>query len=38
MQFVTLDDMLGAEMEYNGRVVYRKRFAKNGVRPPSTTP
>jgi 2,4-dienoyl-CoA reductase-like NADH-dependent reductase (Old Yellow Enzyme family) len=31
IQFVTLDDMVGAEMEYNARVVYRKRFAKNGV-------
>jgi thioredoxin reductase len=32
VQFVTLDDMLGAEMEYNSRVVYRKRFARHGVR------
>ena len=32
VQFVTLDDMVGAEMEYNSRVVYRKRFAKQGVR------
>ena len=32
VQFVTLDDLAGAEMEYNARVVYRKRFAKNGVR------
>lgn len=32
VQFVTLDDMIGQEMEYNARVVYRKRFAKNGIR------
>jgi thioredoxin reductase len=32
VQFVTLDDMVGAEMEYNSRVVYRKRFAQHGVR------
>jgi 2,4-dienoyl-CoA reductase-like NADH-dependent reductase (Old Yellow Enzyme family)/thioredoxin reductase len=32
VQFVTLDDMAGAEMEYNSRVVYRKRFAQRGVR------
>jgi 2,4-dienoyl-CoA reductase-like NADH-dependent reductase (Old Yellow Enzyme family) len=32
VQFVTLDDNVGLEMEYNSRVVYRKRFAKNGVR------
>jgi len=32
VQFVTLDDTVGAEMEYNSRVVYRKRFAKHGVR------
>ncbi|MGI4941788.1 MAG: FAD-dependent oxidoreductase, partial [Janthinobacterium lividum] len=32
VQFVTLDDMVGAEMEYNARVVYRKRFAQRGVR------
>jgi 2,4-dienoyl-CoA reductase-like NADH-dependent reductase (Old Yellow Enzyme family)/thioredoxin reductase len=32
VQFVTLDDMIGAEMEYSARVVYRKRFAKNGIR------
>jgi thioredoxin reductase len=32
VQFVTLDDMVGAEMEYNSRVVYRKRFAKHAVR------
>ena len=29
VQFVTLDDMVGAEMEYNSRVVYRKRFAQH---------
>lgn len=32
VQFVTLDDIMGAEMEYNARVVYRKRFAEHGVR------
>ncbi len=32
VQFVTLDDTMGLEMEYNARVVYRKRFAENGVR------
>jgi 2,4-dienoyl-CoA reductase-like NADH-dependent reductase (Old Yellow Enzyme family)/thioredoxin reductase len=32
VQFVTPDDMVGAEMEYNSRVVYRKRFAQRGVR------
>ena len=32
MQFVTLDDNVGLEMEYNARVVYRKRFAEHGVR------
>ena len=32
VQFVTLDDMVGAEMEYNSRVVYRKRFAQHAVR------
>jgi hypothetical protein len=32
VQFVTLDDMVGAEMEYNARVVYRKRFAKHRIR------
>jgi 2,4-dienoyl-CoA reductase-like NADH-dependent reductase (Old Yellow Enzyme family)/thioredoxin reductase len=32
VRLVTLDDMVGAEMEYNARVVYRKRFAKHGVR------
>jgi hypothetical protein len=31
VQFVTLDDNVGLEMEYNARVVYRKRFALNGV-------
>ncbi|MBI3709534.1 MAG: NADH:flavin oxidoreductase [Proteobacteria bacterium] len=31
VQFVTLDDNMGAEMEYNARVVYRKRFAEHGV-------
>jgi 2,4-dienoyl-CoA reductase-like NADH-dependent reductase (Old Yellow Enzyme family)/thioredoxin reductase len=32
VQFVTIDDNVGMEMEYNARVVYRKRFAQNGVR------
>jgi hypothetical protein len=32
VQFVTLDDNIGLEMEYNARVVYRKRFAEHGVR------
>jgi 2,4-dienoyl-CoA reductase-like NADH-dependent reductase (Old Yellow Enzyme family)/thioredoxin reductase len=32
VQFVTLDDNVGFEMEYNARVVYRKRFAEHGVR------
>jgi thioredoxin reductase len=32
VQFVTLDDNMGVEMEYNARVVYRKRFAEHGVR------
>lgn len=32
VQFVTLDDNVGVEMEYSSRVVYRQRFAKNGVR------
>ncbi len=32
VQFVTIDDNVGLEMEYSARVVYRKRFAQNGVR------
>jgi 2,4-dienoyl-CoA reductase-like NADH-dependent reductase (Old Yellow Enzyme family) len=32
VQFVTIDDNLALEMEYSARVVYRKRFAQNGVR------
>ncbi|MGH8733129.1 MAG: FAD-dependent oxidoreductase, partial [Burkholderiales bacterium] len=32
VQFVTLDDSMGLEMEYNARVVYRKRFVEHGVR------
>ena len=32
VQFVTLDDIVGAEMEYPTRAIYRKRFAENGVR------
>jgi 2,4-dienoyl-CoA reductase-like NADH-dependent reductase (Old Yellow Enzyme family)/thioredoxin reductase len=31
VQFVTIDDNVGNEIEYNARVVYRKRFAQNGV-------
>ncbi len=31
VQFVTLDDNVGLEMEYNSRVVYRKGFAEHGV-------
>ncbi|MCC7271720.1 MAG: NADH:flavin oxidoreductase [Alphaproteobacteria bacterium] len=32
VQFVTIDDNVALEMEYSARVVYRKRFAQNGVR------
>jgi NADPH-dependent 2,4-dienoyl-CoA reductase/sulfur reductase-like enzyme len=32
VQFVTLDDNVGVEMEYPSRTIYRKRFAENGVR------
>ena len=32
VQFVTLDDNVGLEMEYNARVIYRKRFAERGVK------
>jgi 2,4-dienoyl-CoA reductase-like NADH-dependent reductase (Old Yellow Enzyme family) len=32
VQFVTIDDNMGLEMEYSARVVYRKRFAEHGVR------
>jgi len=32
VQFVTLDDNIGLEMEYSARVIYRKRFAERGVR------
>ncbi|MFM9847939.1 MAG: FAD-dependent oxidoreductase, partial [Hyphomicrobiaceae bacterium] len=32
VQFVTLDDNVGVEMEYSSRVVYRQRFAKHGVK------
>ncbi len=32
VQFVTLDDNVGAEMEYPSRTIYRKRFAENNVR------
>jgi 2,4-dienoyl-CoA reductase-like NADH-dependent reductase (Old Yellow Enzyme family)/thioredoxin reductase len=31
VHFVTLDDNMGLEMEYNARVVYRKRFAQHGI-------
>ena len=31
VQFVTLDDNVALEMEYNSRVVYRKGFAEHGV-------
>jgi 2,4-dienoyl-CoA reductase-like NADH-dependent reductase (Old Yellow Enzyme family) len=31
VQFVTIDDNMGLEMEYSARVVYRKRFAQHGV-------
>lgn len=32
VQFVTLDENIGLEMEYIARVVYRKRFALNSVK------
>lgn len=32
VHLVVLDDMVGAEMEYNARVVYRKRLVANGAR------
>jgi 2,4-dienoyl-CoA reductase-like NADH-dependent reductase (Old Yellow Enzyme family) len=32
VQFVTIDDNMGLEMEYSARVIYRKRFAQHGVR------
>jgi 2,4-dienoyl-CoA reductase-like NADH-dependent reductase (Old Yellow Enzyme family)/thioredoxin reductase len=32
VQFVTLDDTVGVEMEYSSRVVYRQRFAKYSVK------
>jgi hypothetical protein len=32
VQFVTLDDVVGLEMGYSDRVIYRKRFAEHGVR------
>jgi 2,4-dienoyl-CoA reductase-like NADH-dependent reductase (Old Yellow Enzyme family)/thioredoxin reductase len=31
VQLVALDDNIALEMEYSSRVVYRKRFAENGV-------
>ena len=32
VHYVTLDDNLALEMEYSSRVIYRKRFAENGVK------
>ncbi len=32
VQFVTVDDNVGLEMEYNARTIYRKRFAERGVK------
>jgi 2,4-dienoyl-CoA reductase-like NADH-dependent reductase (Old Yellow Enzyme family) len=32
VQFVTIDEYVGMEMEYPSRTIYRKRFAENGVR------
>lgn len=32
VQFVTIDDNVALEMAYSERVIYRKRFAQNGVR------
>jgi hypothetical protein len=32
VQFVTIDEYVGMEMEYPSRTIYRKRFAQNGVR------
>jgi pyruvate/2-oxoglutarate dehydrogenase complex dihydrolipoamide dehydrogenase (E3) component len=32
VEYVTIDDNVGLEMEYSSRVVYRQRFAKNGVK------
>jgi 2,4-dienoyl-CoA reductase-like NADH-dependent reductase (Old Yellow Enzyme family) len=32
VQFITLDDNVGVEMEYPSRTIYRKRFAQNHVR------
>jgi 2,4-dienoyl-CoA reductase-like NADH-dependent reductase (Old Yellow Enzyme family)/thioredoxin reductase len=31
VQFVTIDEYVGMEMEYPSRTIYRKRFAQNGV-------
>jgi 2,4-dienoyl-CoA reductase-like NADH-dependent reductase (Old Yellow Enzyme family)/thioredoxin reductase len=31
VHFVTIDDNLGVEMAYSERVVYRQRFARNGI-------
>jgi 2,4-dienoyl-CoA reductase-like NADH-dependent reductase (Old Yellow Enzyme family) len=31
VQYVTIDDNMGLEMPYSDRVIYRKRFALNGV-------
>ena len=32
VQFVTIDEYVGIEMEYPSRTIYRKRFAQHGVR------
>jgi 2,4-dienoyl-CoA reductase-like NADH-dependent reductase (Old Yellow Enzyme family)/thioredoxin reductase len=32
VQFVTIDEYVGMEMEYPSRTIYRKRFSQNGVR------
>jgi hypothetical protein len=32
VQYVTMDDNVGVEMEYPSRTIYRKRFAENNVR------
>ena len=31
VQFATIDEYVGMEMEYPSRTIYRKRFAENGV-------
>jgi 2,4-dienoyl-CoA reductase-like NADH-dependent reductase (Old Yellow Enzyme family)/thioredoxin reductase len=32
VQFATIDDQVGVEMEYPSRTIYRKRFSQNGVK------